>query len=232
MINRQKLIRISATIAIVAAGLFAAYYFLTFHVTGTTPSLRKVAAITPIIKVNFNKPIKSVGEVTIKGGDNILHSYTFDGKQLRILLNKMEVNKTITITLTDVVSTDDYTIGTKVLTFTTKDIAADKLPKDQFDELIIQQDRDTNANADPISAVLPHSTLHYTATLEVAGVRDDGSNRMGAYVEINLSASDVRIDREQAIDDYKTEFVDYLVSKGIDSTNYQIVYKIIEPSLY
>jgi hypothetical protein len=79
----------------------------------------------------------------------------------------------------------------------------------------------TSSN-DPILQYLPYSTFNYTIALSPVA-----NEKVGLDIRIFLYSSDTRDgNRDQSIDRYKNEAINWIKSKGLDVNNYLITYTI------
>lgn len=76
-----------------------------------------------------------------------------------------------------------------------------------------------SAGVDPIIKYLPQSTLSYQITANV------GSDQKTALtIQLLLTEADYRIGEQAAVDAYKKEAIDWMISKGLTPENYTINY--------
>lgn len=210
--------------AIIAGWLL--YSSMTFRITGTTPSLNRVSNISPFIDVHFSKEITldnadiDSDELGITGFDKV------DEKTIRVYFGDITVGTRYTVTINHVESTDGKLIEQKNLSFTAKDIPFEKLSAAQRQAILDYQDKTNNIKSDPVLSYVPYGGLHFQLDA------NSDSGLLTLVAELRLSAADVKIDREKAIETYKKEVLDYLSGNGIDPSKYQIEYKIAEPSIY
>lgn len=214
-------------IALLSVGWFIYYTFFTFHITKISPDTNNIATVTPSLTVKFNRELQDIGTVIASPNPDYIYEYSFKDNEITIVLNELPEND-ISITLENITSVKNDTI-TKKLAFKPKVIDASKLPDDQLKGILERQDRNTSINADPIQAVVPHSTLNYDLTLTVSGTRPNGGDRYVIDARIMLSQADINIDENSAINRYKQDVVDYLASENIKAEDYEINYVIEKP---
>ena len=87
----------------------------------------------------------------------------------------------------------------------------------------MQEDHDKFIEDNPILNYLPHSTTHYA----LFGNENNNHNVVNLNAIIYIHSSDTREgSRDDAIDKYKVEISDWLVSKDIDPASIKIFYTI------
>jgi hypothetical protein len=200
------------------------YLSLTFRVVGTSPKLSNVATASPYIKVSFNRELSSNG-LSVSGTDNLIKSTSVDGKILQVNLNNMTTGNEYTIHINSIESTGGKTIQDKDLTFKAKNIDVSKLPKDQQQTLINQQDHNQGVAADPIVEHLPYGTLDFTLTAQTPDTNQDQS-KLVLNARLLLSHADMS-NEDAAVAQYKKEVTDYIVSLGLNPANYNIQYIVV-----
>lgn len=202
------------------------YQIFVFHITGTNPDTKRVSNISPFIDIHFNKPLDGENiEIDVTEGP-ITGFSVVNGKTLRVGLGPMDVKQEYMIEISKVRARNGDELLNKTIRFTTRDIPFDKLPKGQKTEILKAQDSPNGAKADPILSYLPYDGLNY----RLEAVFDNDNLTVDA--ELILSAADVRIDRNSAIEKYKTQVRDYITSIGLKPDSYNIQYKVTEPSIY
>jgi flagellar basal body-associated protein FliL len=77
----------------------------------------------------------------------------------------------------------------------------------------------SNTPTDPIVQYVPYSTLDY----EIAAIQND-DNSVTLKVQLSLSDADYKTGKDQAVAQKKQEVLDWITSKGIDPSKYQIDY--------
>ncbi len=202
------------------------YQFFVFHITGTNPGTRQVSNISPFIDINFNKALDednievNVVEAPITGYDVV------NEKTLRIGLGPMDARQEYTIEISKIHSKKGEELVNKTVRFTAKQIPFEKLPKSQKEAILKAQDSSNGSKADPILTHLPYDGLNYK--LEALYENDS----LTIHAELILTAADIRIDREGAIEQYKTQVKDYIASIGFRPDDYNIQYEVTEPGIY
>lgn len=95
-------------------------------------------------------------------------------------------------------------------------LPSDKLIYGSFDCKELFEDSE---GIDPIVTALPYSTLSY----EIRYI-DTGKDKATLAVRLFISEADRSIDEAAAVNNYKKEALDWLVSKGFKPDNYEIIY--------
>lgn len=202
-----------------------------FHLTGTTPHARDITKYTPVVTFNFNRTLDDKATSTPVADQNIISSSKVEGKTIKVKLNfPLDINKTYTITIANVQSTDGAKISNAKFSFKPKDTPYEKQSKEQQQALIDAQDQYGDVHNDPLLVHLPYSTLSYTADGVITTV--NGKDAVQVNVNIILDASEVNGGgQDQAIAAHKQDFINYVKSLNIDPSKYTINYSVTEPSL-
>jgi len=201
----------------------------TFRMTSTTPRLTSINNYTPSIQVNFNKPIDGKG-ISI-GPDNVVATTKVSGTALTIYLQTLSANHTYTITIKSIRSTSGKVLTNIPLTFKVAYVASsDNLSDAEKQAISNKQDQKPASLADPILNYLPYSTLTFMLTAVQTG-STQGQSALVIEAQIlippNTPADQEAID----IPKFKQQAIDYLKSKGIDPTKYNIDYQIVHEEL-
>lgn len=223
------LLGVIAVIGLVAWLVFS--LFLSFTVTSTTPSLRAVSYQQPQIVVNFNKAIDesslSIESESLKVAPEVV------GPSIRFnIFSELDPDNEYTILIKEVRSKDGMSLKNYSLQFTPE--LNDSSLTDRDNALILARQ---NANKDPILSdrildITPYSTLQYNIRSYIDTDRS-GESHITLEIEILLSAADVRINRQAAIDAAKQQALAYLAGlEGVNINDYTLIYTLREPSLY
>jgi hypothetical protein len=222
--NAKRLSIILAPIA-VALVAFGVYQSARFRVVGTDPGTDSVSVISPFIDVTFSKPINK-DSVDLKSDTTTLAGFSIvDDKVLRIKFSNLKLNSKNKIVITEVDSKSGSKLKDLDVSFVAKDIPFQDLSKSQQQAILKLQDTPSPNRDDPILAYLPHSDLDYKLSANVV------QGELTLDAELLLTAADVRIDANAAINSYKKEVTDYIKSIGLDPAKYTINYKVIQPTL-
>ena len=202
------------------------YNSLTFRITNVSPDTKNVSYINPYFKVSFNKEIKKEGLIITSSDERIIRNSDIKGNTLTITLNEMEIGKKYIITLAKISAKNGKILQDKALVFTADDTPFDKLSKELQQGIINNQSYFTDNQSDPILDYMPASSLHYTITPVFNGTN------LTLNIQILLAKSDLGVQRNEIIEQYKQEALSYIKSIGFDTNKYVLSYSISEPSLY
>ncbi len=108
-----------------------------FRVTGTQPGLDGVAAATPQLSINFNRPL-STNNLSVDSTPSIIAGQKISGQSLLLDLSPLNAGQGYTITVNSISSTDGAQLSHQVFSFKAKNIAFKDLPKDE-QQLILQR---------------------------------------------------------------------------------------------
>lgn len=223
--NRKRIIISSVALLFIAAAGIIVYRSITFRLVGAEPDTDKVSVISPFIDIYFNKPIKKdsvepKSETTLLAGFDVI-----DQKTIRVFFDNLELDSDNTITIESVESTNGKRLHNISLRFKAKDIPFEHLSKKQQDAILKQQDTPNTKRDDPILAYVPYGGLHFELS---ALVQDE---ELTLQAKLLLTAADVRIDPNAAVERYKQEVRDYITSNSLNPDSYKIDYQVIQPSL-
>lgn len=233
MLYKYRKFIIVAVMLILISIAWAIYYSVfIFHVSSTTPNVDSVSRYAPVLRIHFNKEL---ADEKVKVTGDIVKSSEVQPKDktLVVYLNALNLTKNsgYSFTITSISSNDGSVIKDKVISFQTKDIPfGDLSSEDQKVVLDAQQAQKSSLYSDVIFEYLPYSTLSYS--IEAREPTSDVPN-VKIFITATLSAADVRIDRNGTIQKAYEDARTYLSSlKGVSLQDYDIQYKVIEPSLY
>ena len=229
---RYKKTLIIAGVLIASLGIGWAIYYnvFLFHVTSISPDPKAASYLSPRLIVNFNKEI-STDNLKVTAQD-ISVTASVDKKRVVIMLPEvLEADKTYKITLSSVDSKSGDQLRDYVIDFATV-LNRESLTDEDYKIILDRQEAGKSEIInDPIFKYLPYSTLDY----EMEGViknADTEFEKITIQIELQLSAADVRIDRNAAIERYKAEAMSYLDSLAdIQLENYNVEVTVIEPTL-
>lgn len=136
--KRLLLAGLAACVLIVGIIIYAS---LQFHITSTTPSIDNFPSNSPILFINFNKPLAKT-TLTTTWNPGVSSTYSVTGQRLTINIQSvLKTNQQYTITIRGVRSQAGDTLGNITYTFTAKDISYNNLPKEVQAALFDQQDQ-------------------------------------------------------------------------------------------
>lgn len=152
-LNRSSLRRlglIAAAVCALIVGILI-YQSLQFHITGTTPSIDNFPASSPVLFVDFSKPLAKTTLTTV-WNPGVSSSYAINGQRLTINIQSvLEVNKQYTVTIKGVKAQTNETLGDITYTFTTKDIAYNDLPQEVQQAIFSHQDNSQTPSRNTIT---------------------------------------------------------------------------------
>lgn len=222
--------RLGLVIGVVLVAIlgYGVYLNSVFRITGTNPNTSNVATSAPFLKINFNKPLNDTG-LSVSGSGGIVRSYSASGKTVTVLLNgPLVLSRRYDVHLNSVISTGGKLITDKTISFVPKAVDYNKLPQDQQQTLLNEQDTHQGANTDPIVSHLPYGTLDFKLNDLVT---TDASNKSVLVLQATILVSHADMSNEAAaVAQYKQEVLDYITSLGLKPSNYTINYTINEPA--
>jgi len=227
---KRPIVFIGTTLAVLLIGWGIFYNFVIFHITSISPNPNGASYLTPRLIIGFNKDL--VGEsvkVTLDNKDLVT---SVDGHKLTITLpGDLTGNKTYDITIKAISSKSGDTMKDRKISLRTV-LNSDSLS--EADKKLILDQQQANKSSlvnDPIFTYVPHSTLDYS----IEGIVNNAGTefkKITLKISINLTAADVKINRDSAIKQYQAEAMNYLNSlKDIDISTYSIEVSVIEPTL-
>ena len=221
----KKKIIIGLILLSLAVLTFLVYQTLTFRFIGTNPGTNKISVISPYIDVEFSKPLNQ-DSVALSGENAPISKFDIvDKKILRIFLTELKLDTRYRIIIESIAAEDGKQLKNQEISFTTKDIEFDDLPRDQQQAILELQDKPSPIKSDPVLEFLPYGGLNY----EINAVTRDSTTIL--QVRLLLSAADVRINASAAAEQYKQEARDYISSNGINPKEYTFEYEIVQPSI-
>ncbi len=143
-INHRKVLIILGVIAALGLLIFIGYQFYlsrNFRVVSTSPKTNNVAAVSPFLKINFNRQLSSKG-LSVSSSYSVVKSYEVEGKTLLVnLASPMTAGYKYSVRINYIADTKGETLTAKNLTFTPKNIPWQKLSKDQQAALLQAQSK-------------------------------------------------------------------------------------------
>lgn len=132
----RRLLMVVVLFVVVGAILVGAQMYFTqsqFRMTGTDPLLTNVSYLSPSINATFNRTLSSKN-ISVTSSPSIVSSTSVKDKTLTIGFGSsktLEANKTYTITIKSISDSSGKQLTNQVLKFTAKNIAYNKLSKQQ-----------------------------------------------------------------------------------------------------
>ena len=215
-----------ASIGVAFVLLILAVIGQVFRIERTIPGKTSLSKNSPFIDIQYSKKLSAKG-ISVTSPDLRVDGFAIEAeKSLRVFVSKIPDESTVRITIKGISSTSGKMMKDTTLEFKTNARTFDQMPQLQKDLILEAQDRSTSKDTDPLLRATPYGGLNYE--IKPVYVNDV----LTIETKILLSNIDVRTNRDQAVEAYKKESLDYLRSKSVDPTKYKISYKVVEPSLY
>lgn len=148
--NIRRLAFAAVVLCVVIVGVFI-YQSLTFHIVGTIPSMDKFPVSSPVIFIDFNKPLANT-TLTTSWNPGLGSAYTISGTRLTIYLQAaLQTGKQYTFTIHGVTSQAGEKLGDVTYTFTPQNIDYGSLPKEIQQVLFSNQDQNQLPSRDTIT---------------------------------------------------------------------------------
>lgn len=164
--NYSKLAKTLLYFIVALVILFAAYQFYLsrhFRVVNTNPKTNNIAAVSPFLKVNFNRQLSS-RKLSVTSSYSVIKSYRIQGKSLIVSLKSpMTASYSYSITIDSITDTKNEKITNKIFSFSPKNIAYQKLSKDQ-QAALLQAQANRPPSVSGISFVGINSLVNYGVT--------------------------------------------------------------------
>lgn len=214
-------------IVLVVAGLV---WNMRFHITGTTPTASQFNFITPFVDVNFNKALNPK-EISIESSSIIKAYAVVQPKSLRIYLHEpLAINQSFTIVISSVESLSNSKLDNKKITLVANKVNFNLLTPAEQKVLIEDQSQYPPQVKDPILSHLPYGTLDYNLSASYKTI--NGKAQLILSAQILLDAEDISSAQTEqaAISTYEQQVSQYISSLGLNPSNYDIQYAIVQPS--
>lgn len=195
-----------------------------FRITSVTPGGDTISIYQPRIIVTFNKALSSENlKVTF---DEKEAKTTIDGSTLTVTLDQaLSVNAGYVLEIKNIQAVSGDVIKNQKFDYKTSSDPRLISPEDDALILEIQDDKE-GYFSDPIMQYMPHGALNYT----ISGIEKD--EKVVIKISVILSAADVRIDRNAAIERARQDAMKYLGTlDDIDISTYEIQTEVVEPTL-
>lgn len=229
--TRNILIILAALGLLTYIGFSVYRHYFTFYMTGTSPGLSRIYTATPYMDVNFNKTLVEYEEFRITSvSPEILAKIEFRDKTIRIYFENLQVDATYDLIFSPVRAEDGDEIVNLTLDFHARAGNFEQLPVAHQQYLLDRQDEQPATLTDPILQHLPHSTLSFELTALVTQ-NDEREDILVLEARLLLNAADVRIGADEAVEQYKSEVVEFIRSLDLDPEDYTIRYQVVEPTL-
>ena len=208
--------------------IFVGYQGIVFRVTGTSPSINNVAAASPYLIIHFNKSLDA-SSLKYSTNTSFITSATVMNNSITFNLSyPLSVNKTYSLTILTISSQGGSKLTNITYRFVPKNLQFNQLDPSQQKQLINNQDRSQTGTNDPILIHLPYSTLDFTLMPLITS--QDTSSKISLQASLLLSAADVG-NEDAAIAQYKQEVINYIESLGLNPSNYNISYVVVQPTM-
>lgn len=232
-----RLINTVVVVVVLALIGWLVYYFVfTFHITSITPDPSRASYLTPKLELTFNRDLVSDG-LKVEG-EGVTVTSRISGK------NKLEINITSNrkigtiykITIVSLKSSNGDEMRNHIINLAAVSSQATLTDADRDAILNEQQENKPEVLNDPISYLIPYSTLQFS--IEPTSRVDNKTNKIIIKIIIFLSNADIKINRQAAIDSAKQSALHYLKNgasfeseepQGVNPDNYIIEYEIREP---
>ncbi len=229
---------INSIVIVLFLGLIAwlVYYFVfSFHITSITPNPSNASYLTPKLEVKFNRDL-TTEELKVEGEGVEVTSRISDTRTLEInIVSKRTIGENYKIKIVYLKSSEGDEFKNHTINLAAVSSEASLTNSDREVILNNQQENKPDVLNDPISELIPYSTIQY-AVDPTGRVSPDG--KIIISITIFLSNADVKIDRQGAIDSAKQSALNFLrngvvleasATQGVNPDNYVIEYEIREP---
>lgn len=142
-----KPLAIICGVLLVLLGAYQIYLASHFRVSGTDPKMNHVAAVSPYIKIKFNRELSSK-KISVTSSYSVVKSYHVEGKNLVVdLKSPMTADYKYWIKINYIADQKGDVLRDKTFNFTPKNIPFDELSEDQQQALLaVQRKRPPSAN--------------------------------------------------------------------------------------
>jgi len=205
---------------------------ITFRVSSTYPNTNNFPTSSPYIDIKVNHELAKQDITKVfSSKPNIVKSVEQkDNKNIRIKLAPLDDGRLYAITINNLKDIGGKTIQNMVIVLKAKYIPSEKLSKDLRKAVSDDQDQ-KQLISDPILSYLPYGGINYKLNATY-NTNKSNNDVIAIDAQILLNASDVRTNKQAAINLYKQQVQDYIKSLGLDPNKYLIQYKVVEPSIY
>lgn len=220
-------------IVLALIGWLVYYFVFTFHITSITPDPSRASYLTPKLEVTFNRDLVTDG-LRVEGEGIELTSRISGKNKLEInITSKRKIGTVYKINIVSLKSTGGDEIRNRSINLAALSSEASLTDADREAILNEQQDNKPQILNDPISSLIPYSTLQFS----IEPTQELNNNKIVIRIIIFLSNADVKIDRQGAIDSAKNSAIEYLRNGasfegdggGVNPDNYFIEYEVREP---
>lgn len=217
----KKYIWLAVFIVICLLVGFLSYRTFVFQVISTVPGNGgEVSSSTgSLITIEYNKELMlNNNNLLITANDDIVTNYKIDRNKLFIQIRNLTFDKSYELYIKNVTATDSSKINSYTFKFTNKYKNYSELPKEEQQKQLEQTDKGTRD--DPVTRALPITTDQYYISYEVYSTPDEkGKNEK---IIIALLVTNDQQSNLQLIKNYKTQAVNFLISKGINPDDYVV----------
>lgn len=170
-----------------------------FRVTNTSPKTSNIAAVSPFLKINFNRQLSPKG-LSLSSSYSVIKSYRIDGKTLVVnLKTPMTASYSYYVKINNVHDVGGEKLTNKVFLFTPKNIAYQKLSKDQQSALLQAQANRPHTVGDITFAGIDTLVSYGVSNTQATSLRQDFFNFSPKAQKISIrNAAPVPHDRNSA----------------------------------
>ncbi len=200
---------------------FLSYRIFVFQIISTNPANggETNSSTETMIVITYNKELATNNKnIIITANDDIITGFHTDYDKLLIQTHNLSFDKSYEIYIKNVLSTDNSKIDSYTFKFTNKYKNFSELSKDEQKKQIEQTDKGTRD--DPVTRALPVTTSAYYISFEMHNTPDE----KGKYekIIIALLVTNTQQDDLELVKNYKTQAVNFLISKGINLDDYVV----------
>ncbi|HEY0965058.1 MAG TPA: hypothetical protein VGE13_01105 [Candidatus Saccharimonadales bacterium] len=226
---RKRIILSILLVVLVFAGVWTYRYFFTLYISSANPSFSSISYQTPFIKLYFNKNLDPES-LKVSDPNSLFYAdkTTISDSHIDLVTdtNKLHIDREVSFAI-EVKSKDGSYSFNETIRFTPKDIAYEKLPKDQQKAIMSIQDSKPDYYKDPILDKLPYSTLEYE--IKPNFNPDSGPARLTLDITVFLSNIDIKEGRTAAINRYHSHALKYIESINSENKKYTTNLIVREP---
>lgn len=197
------------------------YRLLVFQVVSTTPNNNsKISAGATTVTFSFNKELGDISSIKIKASDNIILKSEVSKTNLNVYLVNLQQDKSYTIYLQNITSTDGQKIDDYQLHFSNLYIPYNQQSREAQDQAIKTTDK---GNIDDQAVkILPKYDKDYSITYELFSE----PSQKGKYVKLHITLllSQFDVNNKTKIAEYKNKALEFLKSNGLNPNDYVIEY--------
>lgn len=200
---------------------FLSYRTFVFQIISTTPANGgEVNSSTGAqITIEYNKDLLPDNKnLLVTANDDIITSYHTDHKKLLIQVNNISFDKSYELYIKNVSAADSSKIDSYTFKFINKYKNYSELPKEEQQKQMDQTDKGTRD--DPVTRALPITTDTFYIHFEMSATPDEKGKYEKLIIAL-LVTNDQQNDLT-LVKNYKTQAVNFLISKGINPDDYVV----------